>query len=172
MIPSKHQFVDRDQQVWSFVLHVGNIRRAKQLLGVDLLDYQQPAWLERLALDPGMVVDLCGLLTTPTPAERGLDEETMAAKFDGQVVADAMEALREAWIAFSPAKVQPVLRALAEKTGQAQTMAGAALIADLASPETTQEIEDEIQRRLSMARHARQTARARESAREPEKQTE
>lgn len=112
-----HQFLDTAKAVWTIVITVGNARRAKQLLDVDLLNYQKPAWLERLALDDNLVVDLCGLLSDPDPGRKGLDVDAFASRFNGDVVAAAMMAIKEAWFSFSRAEVRPVLRAIDKKIG-------------------------------------------------------
>lgn len=118
-----NQFRDVKGETWTLVITVGNARRARQTRDVDLLNYQAPVWLERLAIEPELAVDLCGLFADPSPSSKGLDEFTFADRFNGDIVAAAMVAIKEAWFSFSPAEIRPALRALDKKAGQGMQMA-------------------------------------------------
>ena len=86
-------FKDALGREWSFSITVIEVKRLRELIQVDLLDFaseKADQMFNRLATDPVLLVDLMSILLTDQIQDRGLDERLSVA---GGAVQDSIAAI-------------------------------------------------------------------------------
>ncbi len=110
-------YTDRTGDEWRIDLTVFHVDRIKRDAGVNLNDafVQDDAGmtdLMRLARDPAQLVAVLYAASDEQVAERNLDADTFARRFDGDVIQTAIAALSEALCDFFPKRLrEPMHRA-------------------------------------------------------------
>lgn len=108
-----HSFEDTEGRTWNLAITFGSIKRAKDLLGVNLLNplatrkyktngrarRSQPL-LTRLQLDPALLVDLIFALLRPQAEQQGVTDEQFAEALGGEAAYEAYRAFMEEWQVF------------------------------------------------------------------------
>jgi hypothetical protein len=104
-----HCFNDKNGQQWTLDLTVGSARRVKAACNVDLINLvnfdentSEASELERLVSDPCLLVSVVYTLCEKQAVERSLDGEAFADVFSGETIENAINALIEEIISFSP----------------------------------------------------------------------
>lgn len=142
-------FKDTEGRSWDLSLTIGDVKRVKNLVGVDLLDARQGQLLSDLASDPVATVDVLYAIVKPEADARNVSDEQFGAALDGESVRKAIDAFVEALIDFF-ARFQPatgaVLRALWGKLETTQAKAIAIAEEKLGSAKVDQAIEAELAR--------------------------
>lgn len=111
------KFKDKKENEWILELTVGSAKRVKLDCGVDLInitdfdaaDKKSP--LEELAENPFLMVDVLFSLCRKQAEEKGIDDIAFGGLFDFETVQDAVDALVQEIINFTP----PVRRKLLQK---------------------------------------------------------
>jgi len=89
-------FKDALGREWSFSITVIEVKRLRELIQVDLLDFaseKADQMFNRLATDPVLLVDLMSILLTDQIQQLGLDERGFALGLVGEGLDNAMGAL-------------------------------------------------------------------------------
>ena len=118
------KFTDKKENEWILELTVGSAKRVKADCGIDLIDIidvktgLQKSPLEELADNPMLLVDVLFSMCRKQAEERNIDDESFAELFDGEVIQDAISALVEEIINFSPPVRRKVLQKIYDKNRQ------------------------------------------------------
>jgi len=138
-------FVDIENRTWNVAVNVASIKRVKELLGEDLLDWQPI--LERLLIDPILLVDVIYVICKPQADVLELTDEQFAEAMAGDTIARAKQALVEGLIDFFPdAKDRENARIAIQKFDRLTDKARDLIKARLQSKSLSQEIEAALAR--------------------------
>lgn len=133
------QFQDTAGRTWRLALDVGLVRHVRQVCDVDLVDWggspgdtaaAVPPPL-RLASDPCLLVDVLWLLCEEQARAKEIDDVAFGRGMAGDAIADAVDALLQAIIAFFPSRkrspLQKAMTRLRQLEDRAVGMANEAL---------------------------------------------
>jgi hypothetical protein len=95
-------FRDAEGRAWLLALTVGDLKRLRKDLGVDLLDAARGDLLSRLADDPVLLADVLAVLLAPDLAAKDLAPDVFKAALRGPVFDDAGACLVRALLDFFP----------------------------------------------------------------------
>ena len=150
-------FTDNKGQVWDLELNIGAAMRLKSRLEIDIDNlirfdnHQQPenvSLLERIAGDSYLLFNIIFGLCENQVRERNLTEEEFAARFSGDTIEAATDALLDEIINFSRPAKRKVLTALYQISKEYQAKAGEKMNAILADPKFKETIDSEIEKTL------------------------
>jgi hypothetical protein len=108
------KFTDADGREWSLALTIGDIRRVRQEVNVDLAEVGQSLF-ESLS-DPVKLVDVLHALLVEECKARGIDAVAFARGMRGDTLDDASRQLLEAIVDFFPSRRRPLLEKLRDKS--------------------------------------------------------
>ena len=109
-------WTDGEGRTWSTAINVNSVKRAQQLVNVNLLQVFDGDLLNRLADDPVLLVNTLYAVCKPQADERGVTEEQFGEILVGDTIEQAAEALVRGIIDFFPKDRRPVLNRLWTKT--------------------------------------------------------
>jgi len=100
-------FKDNKDQVWTIQIDVGSIRRVKANTGVNLLAIDQPTdthpdapLFTSLSVDELLLCEVIFSLLYAEKEQRGISDDDLAARFEGDVLLRAVEAFWRSLIDF------------------------------------------------------------------------
>ncbi len=107
-------FKDALDREWSIEITVGEIRRLRKELGINLTAVfdRDSNVLQALASDPVILVDTLCILLEDTIKKRGLDEQSFNAGLVGDGIERAVNCLVDAIVLFSPPHQREMLSAI------------------------------------------------------------
>jgi len=97
-------FEDTQQRTWSVAINVSTIKRVKEMLGIDLLEFTDADknLLLRLAADPVMLVDVLYVTCKPQADELGISDIKFGEAMAGDVIEAATRVFLEELANFTP----------------------------------------------------------------------
>ena len=95
-------FTDTEGRKWSLGITVSDVKRVRDLCDVDLMEAVEGKLLDRLSLDPVLLVDVVFAVCKPQADEAGVTDEQFGASMAGDALEAAVVALIEGLIAFFP----------------------------------------------------------------------
>jgi hypothetical protein len=95
-------FTDSQGRTWTVTVNVSAIKRARDLLDVDLLDVAGGDLLARLADDPCLLVDVLYAICKPEADAKGITDEDFGKGMVGGVLDKAASALMQELLDFFP----------------------------------------------------------------------
>jgi hypothetical protein len=114
----KHQFKDTKGQLWTLNVNIGHYMALKNQLGIDISESfdTESNWMAKLASYENLplLLEVIDILTAGERSSREITLDQMYEGIDGDVVADATEALIEAVVLFLPAHKQKALRLIVD----------------------------------------------------------
>ncbi len=112
------QFKDSKGQIWTININIGHYLALKSKLGIDISESfdSEANWMTRLAAHENIEVllNMIDILLESERLSRELSLDQMYEGMNGEVVADATNALIEAIVLFSPAHKQKALRLIVD----------------------------------------------------------
>jgi hypothetical protein len=148
-------WTDAEGRTWSTAINVNAIRRAKDLVGVNLLDVFDGELLPRLADDPVLLVNTLYAVCKPQADERNVGDEAFGELLVGDAIETAAAALVRGITDFFPKDRRAVLQRLWAATKRTRDEAVRMATDKLDSPLIEQAItgairkaSDEIDQRL------------------------
>ena len=112
------QFKDSKGQIWNVNINIGHYLALKSKLGIDISESFQSAdnWMTRLASHDSIetLLGMIDILLESERKSRDLTLDQMYEGMNGDVIADATNALIEAIVLFSPAHKQKALRLIVD----------------------------------------------------------
>ena len=118
---SSATWTDSHGRVWSTAIKVNELRRARELAGVDLADAFDGKVFGKLADDPVLLVNTLYAVCKPQAEERKLTEERFGELLVGDTIEHAAAALVRGVIDFFPQGKQAVLQRLWTATQRARS---------------------------------------------------
>lgn len=126
------KFLDSSGREWSLNVTIGDAKRIKSNLSVDLLDHRQ---ITELAGDPYKLADVIYSLCGSQAKAAGVTDEQFGEGLAGDAIDDATTALLEAITDFFPKRQRPALISLLAKIKEANTKGAELAEAKLNSPQ-------------------------------------
>lgn len=113
-----HSFKDAEKRTWTVQLDVHNLRKVRNVLGVDLVSLLSGGMesLGKFLEDPIGLVDVLYLLCSETPGNPTVTDEQFGRSLSGDILGSAADAFVEALIDFFPdpsrrARIRKVIEA-------------------------------------------------------------
>lgn len=103
-------YTDANGKTWTIVVNVGQIKRLRDRLKLDLLASDDGTVFARLAEDPVLLVDALYVLCETQATAAGVDDEDFGAGLRGNVIDTATQALLEEIVDFFPTRKAAVLK--------------------------------------------------------------
>ena len=112
------QFKDSKGNLWTLNINIGHYLAMKSKLGIDVSESfeSEDNWMTRLAAydSIGTLLSMIDIILEDERESKGLTLDQMYEGMNGDVVADATDALIEAIVLFSPAHKQKALRLIVD----------------------------------------------------------
>ena len=107
-----NQFQDAKKRKWVVRLTVSSLRATRDLLAIDLNDALDPSKgvIDSLANDPLLMMDVIYLCCKKQMDERDIDADEFSDAIEGDVIAEASQALINAIIDFFPSSKTDIIR--------------------------------------------------------------
>jgi hypothetical protein len=116
------QFKDSQGREWTIDVTIGQIKRVRDLVKVNLYAlFQEEA--KRLFSDPVLLVDTLYVLCQQQAEARKMSDEDFGRIFEGDVLEAAANALLEAVLDFFPSSRRTILRATVDKSNELASQA-------------------------------------------------
>lgn len=149
------KFKDSEGREWALSLNIGEAKRVKDALALDLLD---PTSLQQLAGDPYLICNVLFVLCEKQAKDAGIDDAAFGRGLAGDSIDEATDAFLAELVDFFPKRQREALRNLLAQIQNTQNEL-AAMAADKASSpamteaiqRTKQQASDEIDRLLDAA---------------------
>jgi len=88
-------FKDTEDRTWSLDLTIGDIKRVKTMLDIDLLTISDGSFLIELSRDPWRLVDLLYVIAKPQADKLEVSDEDFGSAMGGAALHDASDAFLE-----------------------------------------------------------------------------
>lgn len=145
-------FTDTAGRVWSLSIGTDTIKRVRQLLSVDLMEFVEGSLMGKLMGDVVLFVDVLYAICRPEAEARGVTDEQFGQAMSGDVLMQAEEALAESLFSFSHPSRRPAARTAWEKLKALRTKAGELATVQLADPRLDAMIEAQMLANLESLR--------------------
>ena len=113
-----HQYKDTKGQVWTLNVNIGDYLNIKNKLGIDIAESfdNDNNWMAVIAAHENLslLLSMIDILTAGERETRGMTLDQMYEGIDGDIVADATEAMIEAVVLFLPAHKRKALRLIVD----------------------------------------------------------
>jgi hypothetical protein len=113
-----HQYKDTKGQLWTLNINIGHYMAFKTKLGIDISESfdNDNNWMAKVAAHENLplLLEMIDILTAGERDSRDLTLDQMYEGINGDVVADATEAMIEAVVLFLPAHKQKALRLIVD----------------------------------------------------------
>jgi hypothetical protein len=128
------RFTDNEGCDWVVSINVATVKRVRSMLDVDLLEILGGKLLDRLIVDPVLLVDVVYVVCKPEADDAAINSEEFGRRMSGDAIAAATRALLEALASFFPSpKDRANLRAVLTATDKALDTARDRVAEELAS---------------------------------------
>ena len=135
------RFYDLVGRDWQISITVSRVKAINLATGVNIYDAANGQLFSSLATNPSLLADVLFVACKKQADERGVTDEEFGELLAGDVIDDAVKALTEAIVLFSPSHQRGPLVAIAEKIQQVQAKASAQILAAINSPDIDQAID-------------------------------
>lgn len=125
LLPAK--FTDTEGRSWHLAFNFGNARSIKDEVGFDVSDLQDGRAFSLLAFDHRRFAQLLWMLCEKQADRAAVDEQSFAEGFGGDVIDAAMQALEEAVVNFTPARMRSAVQKMIVIAGKSMETRGNAL---------------------------------------------
>jgi len=146
--PETRKFTDSQGRDWDLTLTVADLRRCKDLAGIDIAAKVEGGLFDELADDPILLCDTLAAIVRPQMDVRGLTDEQFAAALGGDVIEAATEALIAAIVYFFRSRHGGIVAKIAKKRKSLQGMATRAATAYIDSGEIERKLQKVLEEQL------------------------
>ena len=137
------QFTDTKERVWEVELNVRQMKRVRDILGIDLVNVIQAGkdgavatdTLDRVANDPILLVDILWVLCEGQAKAAGVTDDDFGSSLAGDSIADATRAFLDELVDFFPGARRLFLKKAVDLARKYETENLEVLEKALASPE-------------------------------------
>lgn len=137
------QFTDTKERVWDVELNVRQMKRVRDVLGIDLVNVIQAGkdgavatdTLDRVANDPILLVDILWVLCEGQAKAAGVTDDDFGSSLAGDSISDATRAFLDELVDFFPGARRLYLRKAVDLARKYETENLEVLEKALASPE-------------------------------------
>ena len=137
------QFTDTKERVWDVELNVRQMKRVRDVLGIDLVNVIQAGkdgavatdTLDRVANDPILLVDILWVLCEGQAKAAGVTDDDFGSSLAGDSIADATRAFLDELVDFFPGARRLFLKKAVDLARKYETENLGMLEKALASPE-------------------------------------
>ena len=109
-------FTDKKKRKWEIEVTVGTVKRVRDLIDVDLVKVLEGDLIERLRLDPELLVNVIYALCKPQADERKISDEDFGQAMNGLSIDGALAALFVELADFFPSPTRQLIHLAAKKT--------------------------------------------------------
>jgi hypothetical protein len=141
-------FKDREGNQWSCVVSINDVKRLRDLVGLDVMSAIEGKFFEAIA-DPILLCDALNVVCLAQIERRGLTNEQFGLLLLGDTIEQAAAAFVEGVIDFFPTQRRQILTTLWEKQTAADRKLMAAALTRIRSPQVDSLIEREIQKAVA-----------------------
>ena len=137
------QFTDTKERVWDVELNVRQMKRVRDVLGIDLVNVIQAGndgavatdTLDRVANDPILLVDILWVLCEGQAKAAGVTDDDFGSSLAGDSISDATRAFLDELVDFFPGARRLFLKKAVDLARKYETENAQMLEKALASPE-------------------------------------
>ena len=137
------QFTDTKERVWEVELNVRQMKRVRDILGIDLVNVIQAGkdgavatdTLDRVANDPILLVDILWVLCEGQAKAAGVTDDDFGSSLAGDSISDATRAFLDELVDFFPGARRLFLKKAVDLARKYETENAEMLEKALASPE-------------------------------------
>ena len=137
------QFTDTKERVWEVELNVRQMKRVRDVLGIDLVNVIQAGkdgavatdTLDRVANDPILLVDILWVLCEGQAKAAGVTDDDFGSSLAGDSISDATRAFLDELVDFFPGARRLFLKKAVDLARKFETENAQMLEKALASPE-------------------------------------
>ena len=137
------QFTDTKERVWDVELNVRQMKRVRDVLGIDLVNVIQAGkdgavatdTLDRVANDPILLVDILWVLCEGQAKTAGVTDDDFGSSLAGDSISDATRAFLDELVDFFPGARRLFLKKAVDLARKYETENAQMLEKALASPE-------------------------------------
>ena len=158
-------FTDNTGRTWTLVVNVATIKRVRALCGVDLnsiveVEDGKPSakLLERLSIDPVLLVDVLYAVCRPECEQKGVSDEDFGAAMAGDAVEQATDALLDEIVDFFPAAKRKAFQRILSASRRFGEAARRRLEATLADGRIEDALVSELERLTGLSPSAPESA--------------
>ena len=147
------QFTDTKGRVWDVELNVRQMKRVRDVLGIDLVNVIQAGkdgavatdTLDRVANDPILLVDILWVLCEGQAKAAGVTDDDFGSSLAGDSIADATRAFLDELVDFFPGARRLFLKKAVDLARKYETENLGLLEKALASPEFEERLKTSLQ---------------------------
>ena len=147
------QFTDTKDRVWEVELNVRQMKRVRDILGIDLVNVIQAGkdgavatdTLDRVANDPILLVDILWVLCEGQAKAAGVTDDDFGSSLAGDSIADATRAFLDELVDFFPGARRRVLKKAVDLARKYETENLEVLEKALNSPEFEERLKTSLQ---------------------------
>ena len=147
------QFTDTKERVWKVELNVRQMKRVRDILGIDLVNVIQAGkdgavatdTLDRVANDPILLVDILWVLCEGQAKAAGVTDDDFGSSLAGDSIADATRAFLDELVDFFPGARRLFLKKAVDLARKYETENLGLLEKALASPEFEERLKTSLQ---------------------------
>ena len=147
------QFTDTKERVWEVELNVRQMKRVRDILGIDLVNVIQAGkdgavatdTLDRVANDPILLVDILWVLCEGQAKAAGVTDDDFGSSLAGDSIADATRAFLDELVDFFPGARRLFLKKAVDLARKYETENLGLLEKALASPEFEERLKTSLQ---------------------------
>ena len=137
------QFTDTKERVWDVELNVRQMKRVRDVLGIDLVNVIQAGkdgavatdTLDRVANDPILLVDILWVLCEGQAKAAGVTDDDFGSSLAGDSISDATRAFLDELVDFFPGARRLILKKAVGLARKYEMESAAAVAEALESPE-------------------------------------
>ena len=147
------QFTDTKERVWEVELNVRQMKRVRDVLGIDLVNVIQAGrdgavatdTLDRVANDPILLVDILWVLCEGQAKAAGVTDDDFGSSLAGDSIADATRAFLDELVDFFPGARRLFLKKAVDLARKYETENAEILEKALNSPEFEERLKTSLQ---------------------------
>ena len=147
------QFTDTKDRVWDVELNVRQMKRVRDILGIDLVNVIQAGkdgavatdTLDRVANDPILLVDILWVLCEGQAKAAGVTDDDFGSSLAGDSIADATRAFLDELVDFFPGARRLFLKKAVDLARKYETENLGLLEKALSSPEFEERLKTSLQ---------------------------
>ena len=147
------QFTDTKDRVWEVELNVRQMKRVRDILGIDLVNVIQAGkdgavatgTLDRVANDPILLVDILWVLCEGQAKAAGVTDDDFGSSLAGDSIADATRAFLDELVDFFPGARRLFLKKAVDLARKYETENLGLLEKALSSPEFEERLKTSLQ---------------------------
>ena len=147
------QFTDTKERVWEVELNVRQMKRVRDVLGIDLVNVIQAGkdgtvatdTLDRVANDPILLVDILWVLCEGQAKAAGVTDDDFGSSLAGDSISDATRAFLDELVDFFPGARRLFLKKAVDLARKYETENLEVLEKALASPEFEERLKTSLQ---------------------------